>query len=600
MPKIGPAFSDFVSGEKIQRRRSSTGSSGKEFLLIFPIFALFLIVSIVVLRLFYLQILRGNYYKTLAEQNRTRTKIIAAPRGVILDKKGRALVRNYPSFKLVVEGEAKKLQSTSLASVKIISKDDALERIAKNENVILDTQREYVYKDNFAHVLGYTGQISEEEAHQKNYSSYDISDFIGKMGLERQYERVLHGENGRELYEVDAAGKQIRFLGRMEPTPGESLKTTLDLDLQRWTVEALKGASKAAVIISDPRNGSILTLVSKPTFDPNLFTHGATYKGEGQYQTLTSLLTDLDNQPFLNRVISGLYPPGSTYKLVTAIAALESEGITRNTEIVDTGILKVGAFSFGNWYFLQYGKTDGVVDVVKAIKRSNDIFFYKAAEAAGIKNIFNMSKIFGIGDLYGIDIPGETTGTVPNPEWKEKNIGEQWYLGDTYNLGIGQGFLLTTPLEVNMWTSVFANGGTLFQPHIVDGESKILRQDFVKRENIELVREGMKQSCETGGVAFPFFDFKVKNPKLKIDGHDYIEQIASGGARFVRIKVGCKTGTAETGGEHTKPHAWITVFAPFYKPEVVVTVLSENSGEGSSIAGPIARDILRKYFENKK
>ncbi len=215
-----------------------------------------------------------------------------------------------------------------------------------------------------------------------------------------------------------------------------------------------------------------------------------------------------------------------------------------------------------------------------------------------------MSKAFGIGDKYGIDLPNETTGTVPNPAWKEKNIGEQWYLGDTYNLGIGQGFLLTTPLEVNMWTSVFANGGTLFQPHLIDGKKKILKQDFIKRENVELVRQGMAQSCDTGGVAWPLFDFKIpkKNlpPGRKIYGHDFTEEEASGGAKFVKIKIGCKTGTAETGGIDTKPHAWITVFAPFYKPELVITVLSENSGEGSSVAGPIAKQILTKYFENKK
>lgn len=604
MAKIGIAFSDYVSGERIKARKSGGKKSGDNFLYFFPIFTLLLIVSILALRLFYLQIIRSDYYKTLSEQNRTKTKIIAAPRGVILDRNGNPLVGNYPSFKFIENGKVNGSHDSFYASVKIIDKNEALNRLSKNENVILDTQREYLYKDVFAHVLGYTGQISPDEVNTKNYSDYDISDFVGKMGLEREYEKVLHGENGRELYEVDAAGNEKRFLGRMEPISGQTLKTTLDLNLQRWTAEALKGASKGAVIITDPRDGSILTLFSKPTFDPNLFTHRAIYKGEGQYPSLDSLLKDIDNQPFLDRAISGLYPPGSTFKLVTAVASLESEGINKNTKIVDTGILKVGAFSFGNWYFLQYGRTDGALDVVGAIKRSNDIFFYKAAEAAGINNIFNMAKAFGIGEKYGIDLPNETTGTVPNPAWKEKNIGEQWYLGDTYNLGIGQGFLLTTPLEVNTWTSVFANGGTLFKPHLVEGKSKILRQDFVKRENIELIRQGMAASCDTGGVAWPLFNFKIpeKNlsDKFKIDGHDFTEEVASGGAKFVKIKIGCKTGTAETGGKDTRPHAWITVFAPFYKPQLVITILSENSGEGSSVAGPIARDILKKYFENKK
>ncbi len=593
MVKTGIAFSDYVSNEKIRRRKSNGRRGGEDLVRFFPVFVLLVIIAVLILRLIYLQIIQGYYYKVLAEDNRTKTKIIPAQRGVITDRNGKSLVRNYPSFKVIKDGKAT-----------IISKNEALSRMAKNEEVLTDTQREYIYKDLFAHVLGYTGQISSDEVNQREYSSYHISDFVGKMGLEKEYEEVLHGKNGRELYEVDASGVEKRFLGKEEPVSGETLKTTLDVSLQEAAADALAGASKAAVIVTDPNDGGILALYSKPTFDSNLFTHGKEYEGKGKYPKLSVLLSDLSNQPFLNRVISGLYPPGSTFKLVTAVAALEAHAINKDTKFVDNGILKVGAFSFGNWYFLQYGRTDGVIDVVGAIKRSNDIFFYKAAEAAGISNIFKMSKAFGIGDLYGIDIPGEVTGSIPNPSWKEKNIGEQWYLGDTYNLGIGQGYLLTTPLEVNMWTSVFASGGTLFEPHLIFGKGKILKQDFIKREYVELVREGMKQSCENGGVAWPFFNFKISkskfSKKFKIDNHDFTEEVATGGAKFVRIKLGCKTGTAEVGGKETKSHAWITLFAPFYKPKIVVTVLVENSGEGSSVAGPIAKQIVSRYFESNK
>ena len=191
---------------------------------------------------------------------------------------------------------------------------------------------------------------------------------------------------------------------------------------------------------------------------------------------------------------------------------------------------------------------------------------------------------------------------MPSPSWKKEHIGEQWYLGDTYNYGIGQGYLLTTPLQVNMLTAVFANGGTSYKPHLLktppSAKASGGKQNFIKKEHIDLVREGMRQSCETGGVAWPFFDFKVKNARLPVDNQDFIEE-ASGGARTVRIRVACKTGTAEIADKEKNPHAWITVFAPFYDPEIVLTILVENGGEGSSVAGPIAKKILQDYFERK-
>ncbi|MBI2420592.1 MAG: hypothetical protein HYV38_00720, partial [Candidatus Levybacteria bacterium] len=217
----------------------------------------------------------------------------------------------------------------------------------------------------------------------------------------------------------------------------------------------------------------------------------------------------------------------------------------------------------------------------------------------GVENISSFAKDFGLGAKFGIDLPGEEKGTVPSPSWKEEYVGEQWYLGDTYNYGIGQGYLLTTPLQVNVMTVVFANGGKLYQPHLLKTQnSKPKTQNFIKKEYIDLVREGMRQSCGTGGVAWPFFDFKVKNERLPVDNQDFIEE-ASGAARTVRIQVACKTGTAEIADKEKDPHAWITVFAPFYDPEIVLTVLVENGGEGSSVAGPIAKKILTEYFERK-
>ena len=596
MVKIGPAFFDYVLKPGSRRKFERTNLNFGEFKGLFPLVLLILMTAVFVARLFYLQMIRGSYYRDLSENNRTRTKVIPAPRGIIYDRNGKPLVSNSQVFQIGSNGEEK-----------IIPHEEALKLISEGKRVQSTVRREYLYKDAFAHVLGYLGQISENEVILPTFSDYAVSDYVGKTGLEKTYEKMLHGKNGKELLEVDGQSREIRSLGEQEAIQGQNIDTTLDLDLQLSVKDALASVDRGAVIASDPRDGSIIALYSKPSFDPNMFS-SASYKTD-KYETVESILQDTENQPLLNRAISGTYPPGSTFKLITAVAALSRGAIRKDTQIVDTGIVRVGEFSFGNWYFLQYGKTEGVLNVVSAIKRSNDIFFYKAAEGAGVENISSFAKDFGLGAKFGIDLPGEEEGTVPSPSWKEEYIGEQWYLGDTYNYGIGQGYLLTTPLQVNVMTAVFANGGTLYQPHLLktppfakasEGKqnSKPKTQNFIKKEYIDLVREGMRQSCETGGVAWPFFDFKVKNERLPVDGRDFIEE-ASGSARSVRIKVACKTGTAEIADKEKNPHAWITVFAPFYDPEIVLTVLVENGGEGSSVAGPIARKILEDYFSKK-
>lgn len=591
MNKTGPAFSDFVTKDNRNRRRKFSIFAVDWLVRVVPAFLLCGIFMLLFMRLFYLQVVRADYYKNLSDNNRTRSKIIPAERGILFDRKNRPLVRNVPSYRALEEKDKK---------TQWIEKEKALELLAANkgDNIIFDVQREYLYKDLFSHSLGYTGQISEEEILMKEYVEYPRTAFIGKSGLEKEYEIMLKGQDGKELYEVDAHGKIVRKLGSQEALSGQDVKTTLDIDIQKAVHEALTEKEKASVVVVDPRDGGIISLYSKPVFDPNLFTHSSNYSPVGAYKSVEDILTDTENQPFLNRAIGGAYPPGSTFKLVSAIAGLDSGKITEDTEYEDTGVIRVGEFSYSNWYFTQFGKKDDQVNVVKALKRSNDIFFYKAAEATGVEKLSKTAKEFGLGDRTGIDIDGEVKGIVPDSEWKKKVVGESWYLGDTYQYGIGQGFLLTTPLQIAMMTSVFANDGTLYKPHLLFGKKEVLRQGFAKREHIELVREGMKQVCETGGTAWPFFDFKVKSSKLKVDNLDFIKS-SSDGADMVRIPVGCKTGTAETF-EDKDPHAWITLFAPYYNPEVVVTVLIEHGGEGSTDAGPIAKKILEAYFEKKE
>ncbi len=601
--RIGHAFTDSVSEQRLGKSHSGNGIFNSEFFVLAPAFFLLLFFGIIFVRLFYLQVLRKDYYAGLSDQNRTRTESVAAPRGIITDRFGRPLVANSPSFKIIEEGHGPDA-SKGGNRVKLLTQDQALKLISEGKPVKNDVLREYLYKEAFAHSVGYVGQISADEAILPAFSDYAISDFVGKAGLEKEYESTLHGKNGRKLYEVDSRGLKLRELGTDAPVAGKSLATTLDRDIGVSVAKAFANVQRGAAVVSDPRDGGILAIFSSPSFDPNLFTHPASYKAGGQYKKVENILLDGNGQPLLDRSISGAYPPGSTFKLITAIAALERGTIKPDTEIEDTGILKVGNFSFGNWYFLQYGRREGELNVVGAIKRSNDIFFYKTAEKTGVDNVSSWANEFGLGERLNIDLPQEAAGTVPTKKWKEKQMGEQWYLGDTYNYGIGQGFLLTTPLQVNMFTSVFANGGKLFQPHMLLGKNKVLKENFIKKENIDLVRKGMEQSCDTGGVAWPFFNFKVSAKGWsasgrKIDNKDFFLD-SSGSAKMVRVKVACKTGTAEIGGKDTKPHAWITVFAPFNNPEIVVTVLVENGGEGSSVAGPIAKKILTDYFENKR
>jgi penicillin-binding protein 2 len=255
---------------------------------------------------------------------------------------------------------------------------------------------------------------------------------------------------------------------------------------------------------------------------------------------------------------------------------LENKVIDKDFKIEDTGILRIGDFSFSNWYFTQYGRTDADVNVIKAIQRSNDIFFYKLAEMVGVDKLSSFAEKFGLGKKSGIDLAGELSGTVPTKEWKKDTIGENWYLGDTYHYGIGQGFLLTTPLQVNVWTQAIVNGGTIYQPHLLkNSKFKIQNSKFLSDETVSLIKEGMVEACSAGGVAWPLFDFKTKNGK---------------------VSIACKTGTAQHGGEEAMPHAWITLFAPAENPEIIVTVLSEESGEGSNIAAPIAKKILEEWF----
>jgi penicillin-binding protein 2 len=593
--KIGYAFSNHIKTEKIKRRHYKEQSFQMRSIALLFLAVFFSVVLL--LKLANIQIVNGEYYRSLSDSNRIRTTVIHAPRGIIMDRNGTPLVFNQPGFRKV---ENKKTT--------LLSHDEAVARIAKGERGIeIDSLRQYPYKDTISHVIGYVGQISEVQIQQKAFSLYELTDLIGKDGIEQYYEELLRGENGKQLIEVDAMGKPIRTLGQTEPISGKDIRLTLDLPLQEAVYTAMKDVKKGAVVVSTPQ-GEILSMVSKPAFDPNLFTLDPSYQvaSESGYTKTADILLDSENQPLLNRAISGVYPPGSTFKIITAASGLEEKVITGQFTVQDNGIIRIGPYSFSNWYYTQYGRKEGPVNVIKGIARSNDIFFYKLAQMLDVGRLSGTAAEFGVGKKLGIDLSGEVTGILPTKDWKQKNVGEAWYLGDTFIYGIGQGYLLATPLQVNSWTEIIANGGTHYRPHLLaDRNAEVLRRNFLRSDTIRLVREGMVKACSTGGTAFPFFNFLVKNSELAIDNKNYFAvEKASVSARLNsedmrKIQVACKTGTAQHGGEKTLPHAWITVFAPAYKPEIVVTVLAESSGEGSQIAGPIAKKILEAYFSEK-
>lgn len=591
----GHAFPEFIHNESYGKRKHFSSpdfpsTSLRGFLL--PM-CLILFIGVLVVRGFFVTVVMGEEYRLLSDSNRVRTTLIHAPRGIIFDRTGKLLVYNTPGFRKV-EGE----------KVKILSQDEGLSLLGKGDKQLeVDSIRQYPFKDAFAHVVGFIGQITEDELKEKK--GYRGTDLLGKDGIEQSYEATLRGVDGKELVEVDAMGKPMRKLGVTDPLPGKDITTTLDADLQIATAKAMEQVAKGSVVVSTPK-GQILTMVSKPSFDTNMFTQGKTYKSAttSGYQRVADVLLDGKTQPLLNRAIAGTYPPGSTFKLITAAAGLETGTIDKNFSIEDTGVLKVGTFSFGNWYYIQYGKTDGTVDVVKAIKRSNDIFFYTVAGKLGVDRLSEVAKQFGVGQVLGIDLLGEAKGLVPTKEWKEKTLDESWYLGDTYHYGIGQGFLLTTPLQVNAWTVALANGGTVYRPRLVEkNEDPIIGKVPLAAESLRLIKQGMIESCAPTGVAWPLFKFKVKNEKLKVDGKNILAVPAgteSAGLKdsqeYRQITVACKTGTSQHGGEKDLPHAWITLYAPAYDPEIVVTVLNESSGEGSSEAGPIAKKVLEAWF----
>lgn len=461
---------------------------------------LVLLFGMIASRAFFLSVLLRTFYASEAASNRVSAKVIEAQMGVIRDRNGKILANN----------------------------------ISSNEKTV---------------------------RHYPDGESFSILQLV-----EKQYSGELVGTDGKILTEESAKGEATKEIRRIEPVGGTELRINIDQGLQNVVYRALRdhlaitGVSGSVVVAKI--NGEVLSLVSLPSFDPNLFVSGGKRGAEGgTYTDSKSIISDENKKPMFNRVVAGVYPPGSIYKLVTAVAALEEGVINENTFIEDTGEIKVGEYRYGNWYFDKYGRKEGSINVEKALGRSNDIFFYKAGEKVGIDKLVWWSEKLGLGKKTGIDLPSEASGLLPTPLWMEKTNGQRWFLGNTYHMAIGQGDLLTTPLQMNRTVAAVISGEWC-TPQLKIGKPEC-RQVGTSAENRQIIINGMRMVCMEGGTGYTFFDLKGK--------------------------VYCKTGTAQHGGEDTKPHAWITVVV---NEDIVITVLLEAAGEGSAEAGPVARKIV--------
>lgn len=567
-------------------------------------------------RMVYLQLWRGDYYAKQSDGNRLRQSRILAPRGIIYDSEGKELVNNLPGYAVVLQKQSsykpETLQRLSNLlqmpveeiNAKIKASENFYEPIMLKNNldqqmvtkieeqrrympeVMLSVQpiRNYPYHELAVHALGYVGEVSSYEIEQGLFKNISQGSLVGKGGLEKSYDKYLRGEDGAFMEEVDVAGNVVKHYDSVQPIPGKNLKLTIDYELQKeletFTDKHLAflrssgiapGARAAAVVAIDPRNGAVRAMVSRPGYDPNWFVHGISSKN------WNSINND-PNYPMNNKVISGEYPPGSTFKIVTGSAAFELKKVGLNEPIFDGGFHPMVP-TMGN----AGGEVLGWLTFIKALAMSDNVYFYELGYRVGIDNIEKYAHIFGFGERTGIDLEGESKGLVASKKVKREIWDEDWRLGDTFNAAIGQGFNLTTPIQLSVMLSIVANGGTKYQPYLVDS---IINSDGslfekpkraegkhidVSQQTIDYIRMGMSATTQEGGTASYFAGL----PK----------------------PIAGKTGTAENS--HGRDHGLFVAYGPVDDPELVVVCIVEQGGFGSVAAGPIVYKAFEEFFQEK-
>jgi penicillin-binding protein 2 len=576
---------------------------------------LILIITMVVLsvRLWDLQIMRGSEMKKLSEQNRIRIKKVVAPRGIMYDRNGKILADTRPSFNVyIVPEDIKDFNQTvdGLGQLMNINRDEIIDKlkaasgfppsfpvkiksdITKDEvakvevnrvylpgvNIQIEPKRYYPHGVMIAHTLGYVSEIGGEELKMKEYKDYSPGDYTGKYGLERTYENYLRGVDGEKRVEVDAMGREIRTLETKEPVPGHALYLNLNLEVQIVVEKALEG-KKGGCIAVEPKTGAVVALVSRPAFDPNKFASGITKE---DWKAVT---TD-KSHPLQNRVTQGRFPPGSTFKIVSALKGLEDGTLNERTSFSCRGGMAFGKRVFKCWKKGGHGN----VAIHRGIVESCDVYFYNAGLKLGVDRIHEMSALIGLGKPTGIDLPGEKHGIVPSSAWKKKTFGEPWYEGETLSVAIGQGAVWLTPIQLLQLASFVANEGITFKPQIVNRivspEGKVVKTFEpvmianvpLKKETIRIVKEGMRGVVnEPSGTAY--------------------------GSRLQTVSMSGKTGTAQAGsldkGKHQGDHAWFIAYAPYEEPTIAISVLVEFGGHGSSMSAPIAKAITQTLYKEK-
>ncbi len=551
-----------------------------------------------------LQVQDPERYSEAAERNRIKSTPLLAPRGKILDRDGRVIVDNRASYSLLLNREQIKWEHLPAIAAALqldygeltaairrnnrpqmiikdqLSRDDIAWIEAHQDDstypemqLIQSWRRQYPQGGFAAHVTGYVGEISENDLNLPQFSEYHQGDIVGIYGLEKQYDKTLRGVDGQQRVRVDNLGHERNMETTQAAVAGKDLKTTLDLDLQAVAELAMQG-KRGAVVALDPRNGEVLAMMSAPTFDPNKFT------GRISRTDWNEIMND-PYKPLLNRATQAEFAPGSTFKPFTALAGLESGAIDDQTEFHCSG----GASFYGNYYGCWNHHGHGNISLHRAIRESCDVFFYNVANKLGIDRLAEYADMAGFGHKTGIDLPNERESTMPSTKWKLRLSRQKWYAGETISVGIGQGAITVSPLELAVAEGGLGNRGKWMQPHLVLGTPpKILREGHFNPDNVEKVISGMyavvNEEHGTGRTA--------ALPGIKVCGKTGTAQLASN--KYLK-------GTA--AGRAMKDNAWFIAYAPEEAPEIVVVALFEN-GEHGDRASWIVRDVMKAYFDKKE
>lgn len=577
--------------------------------------------SILAGRMYYLQIIQNEKYKFLAEDNRINVHLIPPKRGQILDRYGNVLAYSSASYHLKLIRERTKSLDKTLNKISSIVplEEDQKEKIIKNirreskfvpitvvEDLTWDQlaqlevmtpdipgvlieegqKRVYPYSSLLGHITGYVGVASEKDIKRDDEKNplYQLPDFqIGKSGLEKTYNKKLLGKAGAKNLEVNAHGRIIRELDRIHSVSGENLKLSLDLELQKYAVERL-GEQAGSVVVMDIHKGDILALVTHPSYDPNMFTRGLTH------QEWKELSTD-PRGPLKNKAVGGQYAPGSTFKMMVALAALENKVVTPRDRFTCRGYMHFGNRRFHCWKRGGHGR----VDLNYGLKMSCDVYFYELSLKVGVDKIEEMCRKFGLNQLLGIDVPDEKPGLIPTHAWKENRFKEPWYRGETLSIGIGQGYTLTTPLQLAVMTARLANGGYAVKPHLFDPplSREVYEKIDVDPKNLELIKQAMSDVVNRGGTAARS---RILDPDMAMAGK-------TGTAQVRRITMADRRAGRASNKNlpwHLRDHGLFVGYAPVDKPQYAISVVVEHGGGGSSAAAPIAKDVMIKTQQRLK